>query len=125
MYDKTVISYIVLVDIFVFVRKRSKHNKSVLFHYCSKGDRCPSATARSTVGGTQGHLDLERDPLIHVIEERNKENPKLQRSQPIITEYGELYFSLNKWARCLQMMVSAFSIPTDMENTSGLILVTL
>jgi len=40
--------------------------------------RCPSATGRSTAGGTQGCLDLERDPLMHIIEERSKENPKLQ-----------------------------------------------
>jgi len=38
----------------------------------------PSATARSTAGGgTQGCLDLERDPLMHIIEECSKENPKL------------------------------------------------
>jgi len=30
--------------------------------------RCPSATARSTVRGTQGCLDLECDPLMHIIE---------------------------------------------------------
>jgi len=58
--------------------------------------RCPSATARSTAGGTQRYLDLERDPLMHIIEERSKENPKLQRSQPITTEYGELHFSLSR-----------------------------
>ena len=51
--------------------------------------RCPSATARSTAGGTHGHLDLERDPLMYITEEWSKENPKLQRSQPITTEYGE------------------------------------
>jgi len=28
---------------------------------------------------------LERDPLKHIIEECSKENPKLQRSQPITT----------------------------------------
>jgi len=41
-------------------------------------------------------LDLERDPLMHIIEERSKENPKLQRSQPITTEYGKLHFSLSR-----------------------------
>jgi len=51
----------------------------------------PSATARSTAGGTQGRLDLERDPPMHITEERSKENPKLQWSQPITTEYGELH----------------------------------
>ena len=30
-----------------------------------------------------------------------KENPKLQQSQPITTEYGELHFLLNNWAECL------------------------
>jgi len=64
--------------------------------------RCPSATARSTTGGTKGYLDLERhDPLMHIIEKCSKENPKLQRSQPITTEYGELHFSLSRRARCL------------------------
>ena len=57
---------------------------------------------------TQGCLDLERDPLLHIIEECSKENPKLQRSQPITTEYGELHFSLSKWARCLLVMIIAF-----------------
>ena len=84
----------VLVDIAIFIRKRSKRNIKSLYssylHYCSKGDRCPSATARSTAGGTQGCLDLELGPLIHIIEEHSKESPKLQRSQPITTEYGEL-----------------------------------
>jgi len=51
--------------------------------------RCPSATARSTARGKQGCLDLERDPLMHIIEERSKENSKLQQSQPITTKYGE------------------------------------
>ena len=56
MYDRTVTSYIVLVDIAIFIRKKQAQ------YYCSKGDRCPSATAKSTAGDTQGRLDLERDP---------------------------------------------------------------
>jgi len=40
-------------------------------------------------------LDLKHDPLMHIIEERSKENPKPQQSQPITTEYGELHW---KWA---------------------------
>jgi len=57
--------------------------------------RCLSATARSTAGGTQGCLDLEGDPLMHIIEERSKETPKLQRSQSITTEYGKLHLVEN------------------------------
>jgi len=38
-----------------------------------RADRCPSAIARSTTGGTQGCLDLECDPLMHIIEECSKE----------------------------------------------------
>jgi len=58
------------------------------------GRQMPSATA----GSTQGCLDLERDLMMHIIEERSKENPKLQRNQPITTEYGELHFSLSRQA---------------------------
>jgi len=28
--------------------------------------RCPSAAAKSTAGGTQGCLDFECDPLMHI-----------------------------------------------------------
>jgi len=72
------------------------------------GRQNPSATARSTAGGTQGCLDLECDPLMHIIEECSKENPKLQWSQPITTEYRELHFSLIRRARCLKVVVAAF-----------------
>jgi len=58
--------------------------------------RCPSAIARSTAGGIKGCLDLEHAPLMHIVEECSKENPKLQQSQPITTEYGELHFSLSR-----------------------------
>ena len=37
-----------------------------------------TTTARSTAGGTQGYLYLERDPLIHMTEECSMENSKLQ-----------------------------------------------
>ena len=45
--------------------------------------------------GTPGRLERDREPRMHIMEERSKENPKLQRSQPITTEYGELHFSLS------------------------------
>jgi len=45
--------------------------------------RCPSATARSTAGGTQGCLDLEHDPaLMHIIEERSKRTPNYNGASP-------------------------------------------
>ena len=69
MYDRTVTSYIVLVDITIFYkRKKQVQYKISILHYCSKGDRCPLATARLTAGGTQVRLDLERDPLIRITE---------------------------------------------------------
>ena len=77
MYDRTVTS---LVDI-AKKKKQAQYKISILRYY-SKGDRCPSATTRSTDGGTQGCLDLERDPLIHIIEEHSKENPRLQQASP-------------------------------------------
>ena len=64
-------------------------------------DTRPSATARSIAGGTVGRLELDREPRMHIFEERSKENPKLHRSQPITTEYGVLHFLLNKCAKCL------------------------
>ena len=43
-------------------------------------DTRPSATARSIAGGTVGRLELDREPQMHIIEERSNENPKLHRS---------------------------------------------
>ena len=91
---------------------------------CKSMSWCPSATARSTAGGTQGRLDLEHDPQIHITEERSRRTPNYSKACPQ-PEYGELHFSLSKWARCLYVMVSAYPIPTDLENTSGLIQVTI
>ena len=76
MYDRTVTSYIVLVDIVIVYKKQAQYKISIILHYCSKGDRYPSATARLTAGGTQGCLDTECDPLINITEECSKENPK-------------------------------------------------
>jgi len=36
----------------------------------------------ATAGGTQGWLDLEHDPLMHIIEERRKENPNYNGASP-------------------------------------------
>ena len=97
MYDRTV-NY-KLVDIAIYKKKKQAQYKIYNTLYCSKGDRCPSATARLTAAGTQGCLDLERNPLIHIIEERSKESPKLQRSlpiwgTPILTEQtGKMFIS--------------------------------
>lgn len=38
--------------------------------------RCSSTTARSTAGGAQGYLDLERDPLMHIMEETYQGKPQ-------------------------------------------------
>jgi len=50
--------------------------------------RSLSATASQISSWRHGCLDLEHDPLMHIIEEHSKENPKLQRSQPITTDVG-------------------------------------
>jgi len=62
-----------------YLHKRSLHRAYNMPRVQWVG-RCPSATARSTVGGTKGCLDLECDPLMHIIEKCCKENPKLQQN---------------------------------------------
>ena len=61
-----------------YMKKKQAQYRINKLHYYSKGDRGPSATARLTAGGTQGCLDLDHNLLIHITEERSKENPKLQ-----------------------------------------------
>ena len=48
---------------YFYKKKKQAQYKINILHYCSKGDRYPS---RLMAGGTQGHLDLECDPLIHM-----------------------------------------------------------
>ena len=67
---------------YFYKKKKQAQYKISILHYCSKGDRCLLSTARSTGGGTQRGLDLERDPLMHITEEHSKENPKLHEACP-------------------------------------------
>ena len=70
-------------------RQHSERIRSTLAQLAVK---CPSATARSTAGGTPGRFELDREPRMHVMEEQSKENSKMHQSQTITTEYGELHF---------------------------------
>ena len=79
----------------------------------------PSATTRSTAAGTPGLPELEREPRRHISEERSKEKPSEQRSQPMIKEYGEFHLSLRRLARRQYITVTAFPIPPEDENTRG------
>ena len=78
-----------------------------------------SHSTRSTGVSLQGEPCLEREPLRHIMVERNRQNERWHLSQLMMVLYGSSHLSEMNVAKHLYVMVAALPIPPEVLNMSG------